>query len=109
MTTDRGRALERPSGLKGGRPVSTSQDLCTLPAAGPRRPPGQARAYISWNRIPDDMQHMRPGQNKRMRGGRPNNRNKGPGGWGPNRSFDSTGPDIKLPGTASQLYEKNLG
>jgi hypothetical protein len=44
-----------------------------------------------------------------MRGGRPNNRNKGPGGWGPNRSFDSTGPDIKLRGTASQLYEKYLG
>ena len=55
------------------------------------------------------MQHMRPGQNKRMRGGRPNNnRNKGPGGWGPNRSFDSTGPDVKLRGTAPQLYEKYL-
>ena len=60
------------------------------------------------------MQHMRPGQNKRMRGGRPNNRFKGPGGGGggggggPNRSFDSTGPDVKLRGTAPQLYEKYL-
>jgi len=55
---------------------------------------------------------MRPGQNKRMRGGRPGGRFKGGGGGGggggPNRSFDSTGPDVKLRGTAPQLYEKYL-
>jgi hypothetical protein len=56
------------------------------------------------------MQHMRPGQNKnRMRGGRPNNRFKGHGGGGGmNRSFDSNGPDVKLRGTAAQIYEKYL-
>ncbi len=57
---------------------------------------------------------MRPGQhNKRPRGGRQNNGggNGGGGGGrkpghGPNRTYDSNGPDVKVRGTASHIFEK---
>ncbi|WP_439815154.1 DUF4167 domain-containing protein [Zavarzinia sp. CC-PAN008] len=57
---------------------------------------------------------MRPGHpnNKRPRGGRPNNGRKpqggggGGGGGGPNRSYDSSGPDVKIRGTASHIYDR---
>lgn len=60
---------------------------------------------------------MRPGQhNKRPRGGRQNNNGGGNGGGGggggrktghgPNRTYDSNGPDVKIRGTASHIYEK---
>ena len=48
----------------------------------------------------------------RGRGRRPQHNNGGGGGGGgghnPNRSFDSTGPEIKIRGTASHVYEKYL-
>lgn len=62
---------------------------------------------------------MRQGQhNKRPRGGRQNNNGSGGGGGGggngggrksshgPNRSYDSNGPDVKIRGTASHIFEK---
>jgi hypothetical protein len=49
---------------------------------------------------------MRPGQsNKRMRG-RPNGRNKGPNPL--TRSYESSGPDVKIRGTAQHIGEKYL-
>jgi hypothetical protein len=32
----------------------------------------------------------------------------GGGGYNPNRSFDSTGPEVKIRGSATQVYEKYL-
>ncbi|MBM3567243.1 MAG: DUF4167 domain-containing protein [Alphaproteobacteria bacterium] len=54
------------------------------------------------------MKHQQ--NSKRPRGGRPNGKRGGFGyqGFGPNRSFDSNGPDIKVRGNASQVYEKYL-
>lgn len=63
---------------------------------------------------------MRPGQhNKRPRGGRQNNNGGGNGGGGgggggggrktghgPNRTYDSNGPDVKVRGTANHIFEK---
>ncbi len=58
---------------------------------------------------------MRPGQqhNKRPRGGRQNGNGGGGGGGGgrkpghgPNRTYDSNGPDVKVRGTASHIFEK---
>jgi hypothetical protein len=59
---------------------------------------------------------MRPGQhNKRPRGGRQNSGGGGNGGGGgggrkpgngPNRTYDSNGPDVKVRGTASTVFEK---
>ncbi|MDD3444303.1 MAG: DUF4167 domain-containing protein [Zavarzinia sp.] len=52
---------------------------------------------------------MRPGQHsKRPRGGRQNNNNGGgrKTSHGPNRTYDSNGPDVKVRGTASHIYEK---
>ncbi|WP_026595478.1 DUF4167 domain-containing protein [Methyloferula stellata] len=48
---------------------------------------------------------MRPGQNKRMRGGRSNNR-KAPNPL--TRSYESNGPDVKIRGTAHHVGEKYL-
>ena len=47
---------------------------------------------------------MRPVNNKRARG-RPGGGRR-PHGGGPNRSFDSSGPDTKVRGTAAQVYDK---
>ena len=47
---------------------------------------------------------MRPVNNKRARGR--NSGNRRPQGGGPNRNFESNGPDTKIRGTASQVYEK---
>ena len=55
---------------------------------------------------------MRPVNNKRSRGGRSNNRRPhimgggGGGGGGGNRSFDSNGPDVKIRGTAAQIFDR---
>ncbi len=46
---------------------------------------------------------MRPGQNKRMRG---RNNRKGPNPL--TRSYESTGPDVKIRGTAQHIAEKYL-
>lgn len=53
---------------------------------------------------------MRPGQNKRPRGGggggggrQQANRKQG---HGPNRTYDSNGPEIKIRGTAPHIYER---
>src|SRR2546429_267424 len=46
---------------------------------------------------------MRPGQNKRMRG---RNNRKGPNPL--TRSYESTGPDVKIRGTANHIAEKYL-
>ena len=40
-------------------------------------------------------------------GGGGNNNNNG-GNYNPNRSYDSSGPDIKIRGNASHIYEKYL-
>jgi hypothetical protein len=45
------------------------------------------------------------------RGGRRpqhNGGNNGGGGFNPNRSFDSNGPEVKIRGSATQVYEKYL-
>jgi len=49
---------------------------------------------------------MRPGQNKRMRGGRSNNNRKAPNPL--TRSYESNGPDVKIRGTAHHVGEKYL-
>ncbi len=47
---------------------------------------------------------MRPVNNKRARG-RPSGGRR-PHGGGPNRSFDSNGPETRVRGTAAQVYDK---
>ncbi|MBV9541700.1 MAG: DUF4167 domain-containing protein [Alphaproteobacteria bacterium] len=37
-----------------------------------------------------------------------NNNNNGGGGLNPNRTFDSNGPEVKIRGSASNVYEKYL-
>ena len=37
-----------------------------------------------------------------------NNNNNGGGGHNPNRTFDSSGPEVKIRGSASNVYEKYL-
>jgi hypothetical protein len=49
---------------------------------------------------------MRQQHSKRPRGGRPNNGRKPHNHGGPNRSYDSNGPDVKIRGTASHIYDK---
>ena len=54
---------------------------------------------------------MRQGSgSRRSRGGRPNNNggSKRSFGQGPNRSFESNGPGVKLRGTAAQVFDKYL-
>jgi hypothetical protein len=41
-------------------------------------------------------------------GGGGNNNNNGGGGYNPNRTYDSSGPEIKIRGSASHVYEKYL-
>jgi hypothetical protein len=41
-------------------------------------------------------------------GGGHNNGGGGGGGFNPNRTFDSSGPEIKIRGSASHVYEKYL-
>jgi len=41
-------------------------------------------------------------------GGGHNNNGGGGGGYNPNRTFDSSGPEIKIRGSASHVYEKYL-
>jgi len=41
-------------------------------------------------------------------GGQHNSSNNGGGGYNPNRTFDSSGPEIKIRGSASHVYEKYL-
>ncbi|MGH6864362.1 MAG: DUF4167 domain-containing protein, partial [Methylocella sp.] len=48
---------------------------------------------------------MRPGQNNKRMRGRPNNR-KGPNPL--TRSYESSGPDVKIRGTAHHIGEKYL-
>ncbi len=49
---------------------------------------------------------MRPGQNKQRMRGRPNNNRKGPNPL--TRSYESSGPDVKIRGTAHHIGEKYL-
>jgi hypothetical protein len=41
-------------------------------------------------------------------GGNNNNNGGGGGGYNPNRTYDSSGPEIKIRGSASHVYEKYL-
>jgi hypothetical protein len=41
-------------------------------------------------------------------GGGGGNNNNGGGGYNPNRTYDSSGPEIKIRGSASHVYEKYL-
>lgn len=41
-------------------------------------------------------------------GGGGNNGGGGGGGFNPNRTYDSSGPDVKIRGSASHVYEKYL-
>ncbi len=51
---------------------------------------------------------MRPGLNsKRPRNNR-NNMRRGPGNHNRSQNFDSNGPDVKVRGSSSQVYEKYL-
>ncbi len=49
---------------------------------------------------------MRPGQNNKRMRGRPNNGRKGPNPL--TRSYESSGPDVKIRGTAQHIGEKYL-
>jgi len=49
---------------------------------------------------------MRPGQNNKRMRGRPNNNRKGPNPL--TRSYESSGPDVKIRGTAHHVGEKYL-
>lgn len=49
---------------------------------------------------------MRPGQNNKRMRGRPNNNRKGPNPL--TRSYESSGPDVKIRGTAHHIGEKYL-
>lgn len=50
---------------------------------------------------------MRPMNKQRPRGGRNNNNNRPRHHqMGPNRNFDSNGPDVKIRGTASHIFER---
>jgi hypothetical protein len=57
------------------------------------------RHFIGKN--PSNTLVMRQGQNNKRSRGRPNNRKSQSG-----RSYDSNGPDVKIRGTASHIYEK---
>lgn len=53
---------------------------------------------------------MRQGSNSRRgRSGRPNGKRSFSQGGGPNRSLESNGPNVKLRGTAVQVYDKYQG
>ncbi len=53
---------------------------------------------------------MRQGSNSRRgRSGRPNGKRSFSQGGGPNRSHESNGPNVKLRGTAVQVYDKYQG
>ncbi len=55
-------------------------------------------------------QGMRQGSNSRRgRSGRPNGKRSFSQGGGPNRSHESNGPNVKLRGTAVQVYDKYQG
>jgi hypothetical protein len=57
-----------------------------------------------------NMKHQQNHQRQRGRGRKPGGGGGGGGGGGhnSNRSFESTGPDIKVRGSASHVYEKYL-
>jgi hypothetical protein len=48
------------------------------------------------------------GHNGHISGGGGNGSGGGGGGFNPNRSYDSSGPEVKIRGTASHIYEKYL-
>ena len=50
----------------------------------------------------------RPQHNNGGGGGGGSSHNNGGGGFNPNRTFDSSGPEIKIRGSASHVYEKYL-
>jgi hypothetical protein len=50
----------------------------------------------------------RPQHNNGGGGGGGGGNNGGGGGFNPNRTFDSSGPDVKIRGSASHVYEKYL-
>ena len=50
----------------------------------------------------------RPQHNGGGGGQHNSNNNGGGGGYNPNRTFDSSGPEIKIRGSASHVYEKYL-
>jgi len=50
----------------------------------------------------------RPQHNNNNGGGGGGGGNGGGGGFNPNRTFDSSGPEVKIRGSASHVYEKYL-
>jgi hypothetical protein len=50
----------------------------------------------------------RPQHSNNGGGGGGNNNGGGGGGYNPNRTFDSSGPEVKIRGAASHVYEKYL-
>src|SRR6185437_7378126 len=67
-------------------------------------------AETVFNRQRDSMKRSRRGgrrpQHNNSGGG--GGHNNGGGGFNPNRTFDSSGPEIKIRGSAAHVYEKYL-
>jgi hypothetical protein len=54
------------------------------------------------------VKRSRRGGRRPQHGGNGGGGNNGGGGYNPNRTFDSSGPEIKIRGSASHVYEKYL-
>ena len=54
------------------------------------------------------MKRSRRGGRRPQHGGGGGGGNNGGGGFNPNRTYDSSGPEIKIRGSASHVYEKYL-
>lgn len=71
-----------------------------------RTAPQCARAQVAQRVNSNELPAMRQGSGSRRSRGRANG--KRPFNQGPNRSFESNGPGVKLRGTASQVFDKYL-
>src|SRR5471032_1854132 len=69
-------------------------------------PPGQGRITVKRSRR--GGRRPQHGGNGGGGGGGGGGNNGGGGGFNPNRTFDSSGPEIKIRGSASHVYEKYL-
>src|SRR5436305_1153746 len=69
-------------------------------------PSGQGRITVKRSRR--GGRRPQHGGNGGGGGGGGGNNNGGSGGFNPNRTFDSSGPEIKIRGSASHVYEKYL-
>jgi hypothetical protein len=94
------KVKERTSGqgsLKRKRSNQTKSITCAAFGAGPDRQ----------NRTKNVKRSRRGGRRPQHGGGGSGGGNNG-GGFNPNRAYDSNGPEVKIRGTASHIYEKYL-